>query len=245
VKTNSELAARIEGTLRKAKNPERAVKEKAYLKSQLTHLGVPVPEVRRAVRSAARVVGTLSHADLLDAVNALWRNEVHELRLAAVELLVCRANELEAADLVRIEELLRESRTWALVDVLAANVCGTLLGRHPGSTRVLDRWAKDQDFWIRRAAMLALLGSLRRGDGDFERFARYADSMLEEKEFFIRKAIGWVLRETSKKRPQLVYEWLAPRVERASGVTIREAVKYLPAKRRARLLKARGQKRRA
>ena len=52
--------------------------------------------------------------------------------------------------------------------------------------------------------------------------------MLEEKEFFIRKAIGWVLREVAKKRPELVAAWLGPRVHRASGVTVREAVKYLP-----------------
>ena len=51
--------------------------------------------------------------------------------------------------------------------------------------------------------------------------------MLDETEFFIRKAIGWVLREVSKRRPDLVFEWLAPRAARASGVTVREAVKYL------------------
>ncbi len=77
---------------------------------------------------------------------------------------------------------------------------------------------------------------LRRGEGDFERFGRYADQMLEEKEFFIRKAIGWVLRETAKRRPELVADWLAPRVHRASGVTMREAVKPLPAEVRERLL---------
>lgn len=59
--------------------------------------------------------------------------------------------------------------------------------------------------------------------------------MLEEKEFFIRKAIGWILREVSKKRPELVVEWLAPRAARASGVTLREAVKYLSEEQRAAL----------
>jgi 3-methyladenine DNA glycosylase AlkD len=59
--------------------------------------------------------------------------------------------------------------------------------------------------------------------------------MLGEQEFFIRKAIGWVLRETAKSRPDEVYEWLAPRIDRASGVTVREAVKYLDPEQRARL----------
>ena len=52
--------------------------------------------------------------------------------------------------------------------------------------------------------------------------------MLNEREFFIRKAIGWVLRETARKQPDLVYAWLEPRAGRASDVTAREAVKYLP-----------------
>jgi len=104
---------------------------------------------------------------------------------------------------------------------------------------VLDRWASDDDFWIRRSALLALLKGLRRGDGDFERFSRYADTMLDEKEFFIRKAIGWVLRETAKKRPQMVYEWLLPRANRLSGVTMREAVRWLSDEQRDAVLAAR------
>ena len=104
---------------------------------------------------------------------------------------------------------------------------------------MLDRWAAADDFWLRRAAMLALLVPLRQGRGDFERFGRYADAMLDEHEFFVRKAIGWVLRDTARKRPDLVYEWLLPRATRASTVTIREAVKPLSAAQRAAVLAAR------
>jgi hypothetical protein len=90
-----------------------------------------------------------------------------------------------------------------------------------------------------RAALLALPGPLRRGEGDFARFTRYADAMLEDKEFFVRKAIGWVLRETARKRPGLVCTWLLPRAARASGVTIREAIKPLSEQQRAAVLAAR------
>lgn len=86
--------------------------------------------------------------------------------------------------------------------------------------------------------MLALLPPLRRGAGDFRRFARYADAALDEPEFFLRKPIGWVLRETAKRRPDLVYEWLSPRIARVSGVTLREAVRYLSAAQRDELLTA-------
>jgi 3-methyladenine DNA glycosylase AlkD len=104
---------------------------------------------------------------------------------------------------------------------------------------VLDRWAGDDDFWIRRSSLLAHLLALRGGEGDFERFAGYADGMLAEKEFFIRKAIGWVLRDTARKRPDLVYEWILPRAARASGVTIREVVKRLSAEQAAEIRSAR------
>jgi 3-methyladenine DNA glycosylase AlkD len=62
--------------------------------------------------------------------------------------------------------------------------------------------------------------------------------MLDEKELFIRKAIGWILREVSKKQPERVYAFIAPRTARASGVTMREAVKYLPAEQRDTLMAA-------
>jgi len=86
--------------------------------------------------------------------------------------------------------MLRASGTWALVDPLAADVMGSLVERCPELTATLDRWVADPDFWLRRSALLALLVPLRRGGGDFGRFAGYADQLLDEREFFIRKAIG-------------------------------------------------------
>jgi len=118
-------------------------------------------------------------------------------------------------------------------------VTAPLVERAAALAGELDRWAGDGEFWVRRAALLALLPPLRASGGDFARFARYTDAMLDEREFFVRKAIGWVLRETAKRRPGLVYKWLAPRAARASGVTLREAVRYLDAGQRQALLAAR------
>ena len=106
-------------------------------------------------------------------------------------------------DIELVERLIRQSKAWALVDGLAASVAGSLIVRYPELGRTLDRWASDEDFWVRRSALLALLLPLRRGQGDFDRFSRYADAMLDGREFFIRKAIGWVLRETGRKQPDL------------------------------------------
>lgn len=215
--------------------PERAASEKAYLKSELDHYGTSVPATRAAVKEALRG-HELSHDEVIAVAEGLWAEPVHERRAAAGELLEQRVDLLGSGDIGLLERLLRESRTWALVDNLAASVVGPLVERDPGLVETLDRWAVDEDFWIRRSALLAHLIALRRGAGDFETFSRHADAMLEEKEFFIRKAIGWILRDTGRLRPDLVHEWLLPRAGRAAGLTVREAVKYLSPAQRAEIL---------
>lgn len=234
----STLARDLERALRKAGEPQRAEQEKRYLRSELDHFGVRVPDLRRLTRLTAKAK-SLPRSTVLAVAELLWARGVHELRVAAVEILVDAGPQLTAADIGFVEKLIRSSNTWALVDPLAASVVGGLVERFPKLNARLDRWVRDDDFWIRRSALLALLGPLRRGEGDFERFGRYADALLDEKEFFIRKAIGWVLRETSKRRPGLVYEWLAPRAARASGVTMREALRYLSPAQQTKLASAR------
>jgi 3-methyladenine DNA glycosylase AlkD len=237
--TPQELANLVDADLRAAGDPERAEKERAYLKSDLEHYGASVPAIRRVATRLKAAHPELDHDELVAVVELLWLDPVHERRMAAVELLDAYVDRLGPDDMALFERLLRDARTWALVDGLAASVVGTVLDRSPTAASVLDRWSVDEDFWIRRASLLALLVPLREGAGDFARFGRDADLMLDEKEFFIRKAIGWVLRDTSKRRPDLVFEWLLPRASRCSGVTLREAVKYLPEDQRAAVLAAR------
>jgi 3-methyladenine DNA glycosylase AlkD len=220
----ADLYGELCSALREAATPERATKEKAYLKSDREHLGVRVPAVRSATKALAKQ-HRLDRSALWALVDRLWSSGIHELAAAAVELLQLRPADLLPDDLPRLETMIREARTWALVDPLAVHVVGALFEAHPELGDELDRWCTDDDFWVRRASMLALLGPLRRGEGDWDRFCRYADRMLEEKEFFIRKAIGWILRETARKRPDDVFAWIAPRTHRSSGVTMREVVK--------------------
>ena len=153
--------------------------------------------------------------------------------------------QLRGSDLAAIETLIRDARTWALVDSLAGDVAGGIALRDPSSWPRIDAWATDEDFWVRRSALLALLPGIRAGQPDLDRFERYAALMLAEKEFFIRKAIGWVLREISKKDPRWVADWTARHATAISGVTFREAIRRLPPDEAARLraLRASGTRR--
>jgi 3-methyladenine DNA glycosylase AlkD len=227
----------LDAELRAQGSPDRAAHEKRYLKSSLTFHGATLPQIERTVRAFTVEWPISDHDRLVDLVTALWDEPIHERRMAAVTLLERHRQLLGVGDLDLLERLIRESRTWAYVDALAANVVGPICAGAPDAGGVLDRWAEDDDFWVRRSALLSQLRPLRDG-APIDRFTRYADAMLEEKEPFIRKAIGWVLREAGRRRPAEVVAWLAPRTARASGVTMREAVKYLPEDEAAALMRA-------
>jgi 3-methyladenine DNA glycosylase AlkD len=228
--------AELEAGFRAVATPERAAREKRYLKSDLTFIGATVWQTRDVVKPFAKS-RSFEHDDLVALVEALWAAPIFERRMAATMLMELHPKVLGSADLPLVERLIRESLTWALVDALATDVVAGIRKADPLVEPVLDRWATDPDFWVRRASLLAELRSLKAG-ADMRPFLRRADRMLDEKEFFIRKAIGWVLREVGKKRPDEVIAWLAPRTGRTSGVTVREAVRYLPEAERDRLMAA-------
>jgi 3-methyladenine DNA glycosylase AlkD len=231
----SDLAESIDARLRAVGTRKRADGEKAYLRSDLDFIGATVSDVRAAIRDLAP---RLDHDELVAIATELWAKPIHELRTAAVLLLARDARRLRSDDLAFVERLARESRTWALLDYLAVDVVGPMVEADPAALRTdLDRWSTDADFWVRRASLLAELRPIRHG-APLDRFAARADRMLDEREFFIRKAIGWVLREAGRRRPDEVAAWLAPRTHRASGVTMREAVKRLPTEIGERLMGA-------
>lgn len=227
----------LDHELRVHADPDRAVREKAYLKSELTHYGVSVPTLHRLAKATGR---HLDRQSLLRLATGLWDEPtsapVHERRYLAADLLAHRVDLLEVGDIAVLERLLRQSRTWALVDTLAPSVVGPLDERLPGRLdATLDRWVEDDDFWMRRAALLTHLIPLRRQRGDWPRFCRYADDLLTDREFFVAKAIGWVLRDTARRRPNLVLDWVEPRVTRMQSVTFREVLKPFSAEVQQRL----------
>lgn len=238
----TEVGALLE-SLAAAGTAERATREKAYLKSDRHHLGVRVPQVRALTRVWAGEYGVNDHDQVVTAAALLWERPEYECASAAVELLQMRRRVLTVADLPQCEAMIRTAGTWALVDPLATNIVWWIATRagevDSAAGGVLDRWAVDPDFWVRRAALLSQLRVVRDPAGDPSRFFGYAEAMLDETEFFIRKAIGWVLRDMGRRRPDEVFAWFAPRARRASGVTVPEVVKILDVDQRAAITASR------
>lgn len=241
MRSSQQLARQVRDQLASHADPVRAAGEKRYLKSQIDHFGVPVPAVRKIVKAVRKGHPALPRDEVVALSQQLWGDRVHECRLAAALMLSAYVDRLPATDVDLLEELIRDAGTWALVDVLAGDVAGHLLLAHPEVEAAFRRWGGDDDMWVRRAGILGFLVPLRDPrchDRYFGVLTDIADSVLGDPRFFVRKALGWVLREVGKQQPDDVFGWLAPRVPRVSGVTLREAVKYLSPGQRAELMTA-------
>lgn len=233
--TGHAAAATILADLRSAADPARAASERAYLKSGRDFLGVSVPVTRRIVRAQFRSGAIDGRSAAKAAVASLWAGPFFECRRAAVEVLAAAVGELGPDDLPVVEAYVRDGETWAIVDPLAIEVAGRIVARGVdvdlGTT--MDRWSTDPDsFWVRRMSLLALLPSLRAGGEEWPRFVRYADAMLAEREFFIRKAIGWALRQHARTDAAAVEAFVARMGDRLSPLSRREALRGTPAGRR-------------
>jgi hypothetical protein len=141
----SALAAAIDLELDRHRNPARAPREKAYLKSDLEFLGVGLPAMRDTVRALKRDHAELDHRGLVALASLLWRRRQFERRMMAVLLLEAFEPLLQPADMTLLERLIRQSKTWAFVDELAIVITGPLVERSPELLPVLDRWAVDGD----------------------------------------------------------------------------------------------------
>ncbi len=223
---------------------QRAEKEKAYLYSDLIHYGLPFGARAKFFREHKKELVGLDKTGILALVKVFWRQPSFEERILATDILVQHADQLDSTDLPLIEKMMRECRGWALLDNLIIPVMPKIIEKDRKARFCLEKWIQDDDFWVRRSALLAQLLFFRRGvGGDKALFFKLAVSQFDERwideeysetlqrkraRFFIRKAIGWVLREMSIKNPSAVRHFIKEYRTQMSGLTYREASRKLP-----------------
>lgn len=223
---NRELISAIRSALRAAADPARAAGAQAYLKSAMPSLGVRVPEVRRIVKDAARQLPPGSLPELQSTVLELWRGASwREERYAAIDLTGLRLAAGEMGMLPLYEEIIRSGAWWDLVDGVSHRLCELLQCHREDMSIVLRRWSTDADFWIRRAAITAQLGAKSATDPAL--LAAVIEPNLADREFFIRKAIGWALRDYAATDPDWVRAFAARHGEALSPLSRREALRKL------------------
>ncbi len=220
------LASFVSRELALRADPANAGPMAAYLKTDMPFHGVKKPgreEVLREVK--ARFVPS-TRTELEAGIRALWALPHREEKYLAIAYARRFSKLLTPASLPLIETLVREGAWWDLVDDVAANLLGSLWRRFPEAIApLMDRWIEDDDLWIRRAAVL---GQLKRKEAtDTERLLRFCRLRMHEREFFMRKAIGWALRQHSYVDPELVITFLQEHRDELSGLSFREGAKAL------------------
>jgi 3-methyladenine DNA glycosylase AlkD len=219
------LAAFVSGRLAALSDPAKAAIMAAYMKTDHPFHGVQRAGQEAVVREALRLYPVRDRAGYERNVLALWELPHREERYVAIRY-ARQAKYVGPEALGLYERMIREGAWWDLVDEPAAHLVGAALGKARAEVKpVLDLWVLDPDMWIRRTAVIAQL-RLGRATDEAQLF-RYCLLLAPEREFFIRKAIGWGLREYSKTAPEAVVEFLETHRERLSPLSLREGGKHL------------------
>ena len=210
-------------------DPGKASGMRAYMKSEMPYAGVQTPALRALCREVFVAHPLGNQAQWLDTVLALWRRaRYREERYAAITLAGFRTyrdfRTLKA--LPTYEEMVVDGAWWDYVDAIAVRLVGDLLSRHPGGMRRRMRtWARGPDLWKRRSAILCQLKF--KDATDIDLLHTCIEHSIEEREFFLRKAIGWALREHAKTDPDGVVDYVVANAHRLSALSKREALRNL------------------
>jgi 3-methyladenine DNA glycosylase AlkD len=225
--TPSQFVGAVEQALTPLTDASRAVQMKAYLLDQFEFLGLQAPVRRQAVKDIGKVKWQ-SSVDLLTAAELLWQMPHREYRYTAVDLLRKHSSMLSVNDLPVLQHLLLRDPWWETVDGLSAVIAEVMkaaVQQQPNAAVAMDVWLKHPSHWVRRSAMLHQLGW--RLDTDTMRLFGYAQQLSDDKDFFIRKAIGWALRDYARWNPQAVTAFLVEHRDTLSRLSVREAAKHL------------------
>ena len=221
----ADLLAGLRIALENEADPDDAPVMARYMKDHFPFLGVKTPARRAAQRPTLAALAAATADDLLAFADACWAEPERELQYVATDALRKHGAVLGPDHIDRVATCITTKSWWDTVDSLAAHTVGPLVARHPELVAVMDRWIDDDDIWLARTAILHQLSFKDRTDAD--RLFAYAERRAADSEFFIRKAIGWALRQHARVDPDAVRAFVAAHDDVLSGLSKREALKHL------------------
>jgi 3-methyladenine DNA glycosylase AlkD len=226
--TVATLVDQIKAALREHADPEKAAPMQAYMKSEMPYLGVRVPVVRSICRPLIRDAEYLDRGSWEAAIRELYDGaRYREERYAALSIVRhARYHDYLTYDALPLfEHLIRTGAWWDLVDETSHCVGVVLMADRARTTGSMLRWARDRDAWVRRSAIICQLG--HQDATDTELLTACILPNVTDRDFFIRKAIGWALREYAWTNPEWVREFVDTYHETMSALSRREATKHL------------------
>lgn len=207
-------------------DPVKAVPMQAYMKTEMPFYGIQKPERIPIYREMKAKFVPASRAQYELAVKALWKGKRREDKYAAIEFAKQNTEFVRAASLPLYRRLVVEGAWWDLVDDIAINLVGHAYLADRGDMRgTIDEWVDDEDMWVRRTAIIC--HNHHRAKTDSKQLFDHCLKRAPEKEFFIRKAIGWALREYSYANPDAVRDFLLKNRSKLSNLSFNEGAKRL------------------
>jgi 3-methyladenine DNA glycosylase AlkD len=219
----ADVVAGVRGVLEPVADPERARPMVAYMKNRYPFLGIATPARRALVAGVVRGAGRPTEAELAAAMHALWAFDEREYQYVACDLLARHQRVCGAPFLVEhAEPLIQTKSWWDTVDALRSAVVGPVVSRHDELVAVLWRWIDSDDIWLVRSAIIHQLGYGVHTDET--RLFAFCARRADHPDFFVRKAIGWALREHAKRAPDAVRAFVADQRDQLSPLSVREAL---------------------
>ncbi len=209
--------------LESAADEEKASQMSAYMKNKFTFLGIATPLRRKICRPFFCEARHKKKIDW-DFVDLCWEKAPREYQYIAVDYLRAMEQFLVIEDLYRLQHLIQAKPWWDTVDSLSS-IVGRLGLQHSGVDEVMLEWSRDSDLWLRRTAIIHQ--RLRRERMNTALLEKVLLNNLGETEFFINKAMGWILRDYSKTNPQWVHAFIEENRSEMAALSIREGSKYL------------------
>ncbi len=211
--------------LKEKENPQQAEIHRNYHKSDLKFYGWKTPDMRKL---AAEIVKTLADREqFFDFTENLWQQPIFEARMIVNFMWAKRLKFFQESDFPKFYEHFKQCDGWAVTDMLAIPVFGEFLRKYPQFHSKADEWKSDGHLWVRRAGILRFITPVRHKEPWPERMEPILTHHLAESDFFIRKAIGWTLREWSKQEPESVRQFVERHKEAMAPLTYREAVRLI------------------
>ena len=217
---------RAQELLIQAADPAKAGPMASYMKTETPFYGVSSHDRKVISRGLAREFPARSRTEYVNAVRTLWHGEFREEKYLAIAYARLFPHYVTLSSVSMYRTMITQGAWWDFVDEIAAHLVGSVLFRQRDRlTPTMESWTMSNDLWLRRTSIICQLR--HKADTDTELLESACTRNLESTEFFIRKAIGWALREFGKTDPSWVIGYVERHKNEMSGLTHREAVKHL------------------
>jgi 3-methyladenine DNA glycosylase AlkD len=223
--------------LAKKEDSKHAFFHKAYHKSSKKFYGLRSAGLTDVFRSVFPKSNTIPKEEVMLLARELWESEWFEEQAIGIMLLERYVKEFTPTDLPYFKRIVGECEGWAMLDWISTHILGIMAMNYGDPIyKKVRTWTKSKHLWTRRAAILIHCAPARKQKLRAEYALPTFEELLHEKEFFIRKAIGWALREIARHYPEITFEFLKEHKNEASGLTMREGARRLPERMRKELL---------